>query len=80
MLSLLFDQVHHLQIIQYDDEAHTHDHYEYFRSLYMGDYGKALDRTLNLQLTLFDKICDVQRPNLNSNQTDFTVLCFMCYM
>ena len=49
-------QIHLAEIKHYNDGAHSHDHYEYFRSLYAGGYFREMDRTLELQLEQFDTI------------------------
>ena len=52
--------MHHKDIKEHNDGAHSHDHYEFFRSDLGGRYWTEMNRILELQLTQFGEISESQ--------------------
>ena len=49
-------QVQHQRILQYNNESHAHDHFDFFRSLLAATYDKGLDAMLEKTVRFFAEI------------------------
>ena len=52
--SMVEMQVHHESILAYNDKAHAHDHYSFFRSLMKDAYEKTLDELLSRSIDFLE--------------------------
>ena len=61
--SMVEVQVHHRAILAYNNRAHAHAHYDFFRSILRDDYeaalGSDLDFMLETRMIVFDRVCSV---------------------
>jgi hypothetical protein len=49
-------QVHHKLILEYNDRAHAHDPYEFFRSLFAGAYEDDMDAMLERAILFLEEV------------------------
>ena len=49
-------QVHHAAILEYNDESHAHDHYNFFRARLADNYGHELDAMLERAILFFEEV------------------------
>ena len=49
-------QVHHLAVLQHNEQSHAHTHYDYFRSKFRNKYQVAVDEMLERMLLFFEEI------------------------
>eukprot|EP00966_Prymnesium_polylepis_P223694 5175829-Prymnesium_polylepis.1 len=49
-------QIHYRKILEYNDSAHAHDAYEFFRSLFGGAYDTDMDTMLERSICFLDEV------------------------
>ena len=49
-------QVHHAAILEFNDESHAHDHYNFFRAKLRDSSGRELDAMLERTLVFFEEV------------------------
>ena len=52
-------QVHHMAVLQHNNDSHAHDHYDYFRAMLSNKYTEKLDQMLERMLLFFEETAGI---------------------